>query len=52
MPVDESGGAEEFPGRPYASVREAIRAADAQAIAPFLQSQALNPNERAEQNYT
>ena len=42
----------DFPDRPYASCREAIRANDIEAIAPFLQADNFNPDERGDSNKT
>ena len=58
IPTSGSGSAvpnfipDDFPGRPYASMRDAIRANDIEAIAPFLQADNFNPDERGDNNKT
>jgi long-subunit acyl-CoA synthetase (AMP-forming) len=42
----------DFPGRPYASIRDAIKAKDYEAITPFIQSNNFNPDERGDYKFT
>ena len=50
--VEEEERENDFPGRPYASVRDAITAGDIEAIAPFIQQENFNPDQRGDQNKT
>ena len=55
QPPTQPGGnflPDDFPGRPYVSMRDAIRANDIEAIAPFLQADNFNPDERGDNNKT
>ena len=36
----------DFPGRPYMSVQEAIKSKDFEAIQPFIKSNGFNPNQQ------